>query len=242
MMGESRLWSRPFWSLVGADLRRYGHGVSARALFRHYFLTPGFRYTFLMRLAGFLRQRSRFWRLGHYGCRVVLHHCGVRYGISIPYNTRVGPGLYIGHHGGIVVSEQAVIGQDCNINHGVTIGAKYGGRYPGVPVLGDRVYLGPGCKVIGGIRLGNDVAVGANSVVVLSVPDHGVVAGVPSRVLSMRGSSEYVVNTGERAQPRSTGDGWASPWQGHANTSAASGDARDRGDGVADSRLPDTSP
>ena len=85
---------------------------------------------------------------------------------------------------------------DCNVNHGVTLGMKYGGKSPGVPVIGDRVYLGPGSVVIGGITLGNDVAVGANSVVVDSVPDCGVVAGVPARLVSERGSREYVVNTG----------------------------------------------
>ena len=94
-----------------------------------------------------------------------------------------------------MVNHDVVIGRDCNINHQVTIGAKYGGKTPGVPVIGDRVYLGPGCKVIGGICLGNDVAVGANSVVVESVPDSGVAAGVPAKVISIKGSSEYVVNT-----------------------------------------------
>jgi serine O-acetyltransferase len=64
-----------------------------------------------------------------------------------------------------------------------------------VPVIGDRVYLGPGSKVIGGISLGNNVAVGANAVVVESVPDFGVAAGVPAKVVSLKGSSGYVVNT-----------------------------------------------
>jgi serine O-acetyltransferase len=125
----------------------------------------------------------------------MLHHCGVKYGISIPYNTRIGPGIYIGHYGGIVVNDGVVIGSDCNINHEVTIGVKYGGKNPGVPIIGDRVYLGPGCKVIGGVRLGNDVAIGANAVVVDSVPDSAVAVGIPAKVVSHRGSSVYVVNT-----------------------------------------------
>jgi serine O-acetyltransferase len=185
----------PFWNVVGADLYRHGHGLSIRSFVKQYFLVPGFKYTFWMRLASHLRQKSLIWRPAYYLCRVILHRCGLKYGISIPYNTCIGPGLYIGHYGGIVVNDSVVIGYDCNINHEVTIGVKYGGRNPGVPVLGDRVYLGPGCKVIGGICLGNDVAVGANSVVVESVPDLGVAAGVPAKVISYKGSSEYVVNT-----------------------------------------------
>ena len=183
-----------FRDVIAADLKRYGSGVSARAFAKHYWRTPGFRYTFLMRSALSLRQGGVLLRALHYVCRVLLHGCGVKYGISIPYNTRVGGGLYIGHFGGIVVNQGAVIGRDCNINHNVTIGVKFGGRNAGLPVIGDRVYLGPGCVVIGGIRLGNDVAVGANAVVVDSVPDSGVVAGIPARVLSHRGSGDYVVN------------------------------------------------
>lgn len=186
--------------LLGADLRRYGDGASVRAFVRHYLLTPGFRYTFWMRLAGALRERGRAWRPLHYACRLALARCGVRYGISIPYNTRVGAGLYIGHHGGIVVHHGAVLGRNCNLNHGVTIGMKYGGKNPGVPVLGDRVYLGPGCKVIGGVRLGDDAAVGANAVVLDAVPAGCTAAGIPARVVSAHGSAEYVTNL-EQEQP-----------------------------------------
>lgn len=184
-----------FLSVVGTDLGRYGDGVSIKAFVKQYLFTPGFQYAFWMRLTNYLRQKGLIWRPCHYLCRAILHRCSVKYGISIPYNTCIGPGLYIGHSGGIVINYDVVIGHDCNINHGVTIGAKYGGKNPGVPVIGDRVYLGPGCKVIGGICLGDDVAVGANSVVVESVPDSGVTVGIPAKVISFKGSSEYVVNT-----------------------------------------------
>jgi serine O-acetyltransferase len=185
----------PFWHLVRADLYRYSGDTSPRAMFKCYLRTPGFKYTFWMRLASHLRRKGVIWRPWYFVCRAILHAQGLKYGISIPYNTSVGPGLYIGHHGGIVLNDMVVVGCDCNINHGVTIGIKYGGKTPGVPVVGDRVYLGPGCVVIGGIRLGNDVAVGANAVLLESVPDFGVVGGVPARLLSSNGSAEYVVNT-----------------------------------------------
>lgn len=183
------------WSVIEADLYRYGHGVSVCSFAKQYFLVPGFKFSFWMRLANHLRHRSIIWRPAHYLCRAILHHYSLRYGISIPYNTRIGPGLYIGHHGGIVINSDVTIGRDCNINHDVTVGVKYGGRNPGVPVIGDRVYLGPGCKVIGGICLENDVVVGANSVVVDSASACSVVAGVPAKKISLKGSSDYVVNT-----------------------------------------------
>jgi serine O-acetyltransferase len=189
----------PFWYVVLADLHRYGAGVTVRAFIRCYWTTPGFNYTFWLRLAHHLRRKGRIWRPLHWLCRAALHRRGIKYGISIAYNTRIGSGLYIGHFGGIVVHDEVVLGMDCNLNHGLTLGIKYGGKNPGVPVIGDRVYLGPGSVVIGGITLGNDVAVGANSVVVDSVPDGGVVAGAPARLVSGKGSREYVVNTGYAA-------------------------------------------
>ncbi len=188
--------SKSFLHIISVDLYRYGSGISIGSFFKHYFSTPGFRYTFWLRLAACLSQARFIWRPVHYLCRAILYHYSLKYGISIPYNTKIGLGLYIGHHGGIVINHKTVIGRDCNLNHGVTIGEKFGGKNPGTPIIGDRTYLGPGCKIIGRIRLGDDAAVGANAVVLDSVPDSGVVTGVPAKVISFKGSVNYVVNTG----------------------------------------------
>jgi serine O-acetyltransferase len=118
-----------------------------------------------------------------------------KFGISIPFTTRIGPGFYIGHFGGIVVSDGAEIGRNCNISQGVTIGASNRGQRAGAPVIGDNVYIGPGAKVIGGIRIGDDVAIGANAVVTHDVPSGSVVAGVPARVVSNEGSVGYINRT-----------------------------------------------
>lgn len=186
----------PFWRVISIDLNRYGDGVLFRSFCKHYILTPGFKYTFWFRLSAYLKQKNLIWRGAYYVSRFFLYRCGIKYGISIPFNTRIGFGLYVGHYGGIIINEKVVLGRDCNINHEVTIGVKYGGKHSGVPIIGDRAYLGPGCKIIGGITLGNDVAVGANAVVVESVPDSSIVVGVPAKIISFRGSSDYVVRTG----------------------------------------------
>ena len=125
----------------------------------------------------------------------MLRRCEHKYGISIPYNTRIGAGFYIGHFGGIVINCEVRIGSNCNVNHEVTIGTSYGGKNPGTPTVGNNVYFGPGCKVFGGITIGNNVAIGANCVVTHDVPDKGVIIGIPGRVISYNGSMNYVVNT-----------------------------------------------
>jgi len=118
----------------------------------------------------------------------------IKYGISIPYNTDIGNGFYIGHYGNIVVHYQATIGKNCNISCGAIIGLSPRGKNEGIPSIGDNVYIGPGAKIIGNVNIGNNVAIGANSVVTKDVPEHAVVAGIPAIIISDRGSEGYIQN------------------------------------------------
>lgn len=121
-----------------------------------------------------------------------LRHYAIKYGIDIPYQTRIGSGFYIGHYSGIFVSGKVIIGKNCNISHGATIGETVRGKRMGCPTIGDNVYIGPGAKIIGGITIGNNVAVGANAVVTKNVPDNAVVVGIPAKVISRNGSAGYI--------------------------------------------------
>ena len=70
------------------------------------------------------------------------------------------------------------------IFQGVTLGAKEMdmGFDPALrPEIGDFVVVGAGAKILGGISLGDNVRVGANSVLLRSVPANSTVAGVPAR-------------------------------------------------------------
>jgi serine O-acetyltransferase len=49
--------------------------------------------------------------------------------------------------------------------------------------LGCDVVIGAGAKVLGPIRIGDDVRIGSNSVVLKDVPDGATVVGVPGRVI-----------------------------------------------------------
>ena len=180
---------------VKSDLFRYGGKFDIVSFLDCYFKIPGFKYTFYMRTAKYLKSGGILCLPVYILARLFLSHYMYKFGISIPYNTEIAPGFYIGHFGGIVINSETIIGKNCNINHDVTIGAAYGGKSPGVPVIKDNVYFGPGCKVVGGITIGNNVAIGANCVLTKSVPDNSVVAGIPGVVISEKGSYGYVVNT-----------------------------------------------
>jgi serine acetyltransferase len=48
--------------------------------------------------------------------------------------------------------------------------------------IGDNVYVGVGAKLIGRIRIGNNVRIGANAVVITDVPDNSTAVGIPARI------------------------------------------------------------
>lgn len=181
--------------LVRSDLYRRAGTVSARAFLRHYFIEPGFKYGFWLRVRQFVASRPLLRILFLPVMKLVMLQLGFKYGIMIAGVARIGPGFYICHFGGIWISNEAVIGRNVNISQDVTIGVTCRGKRQGAPVIGDNVYIGPGAKVIGRIRVGNNVAIGANSLVCRDVPDNAVVVGVPARIISMHGAAGYVNNT-----------------------------------------------
>jgi len=180
--------------LIRSDLYRYCGQDNLTSFIQIYRIAPGFRYSFWMRITFYLKKQ--YWLLPIFIIiRLLLSRLQVKYGILIPYNTLIGGGLYIGHFGGIVLNHKVIIGRNCNINHGVTIGETFGGRSPGTPRIGNNVYIGPGAFIVGGIEIGDYVAVGANTVVNKSVPESAVVVSGPFRIVSSRGSGEYITNT-----------------------------------------------
>lgn len=52
-----------------------------------------------------------------------------------------------------------------------------------VPRIGNCVFIGPGAKILGDLSIGSYVLIGANSVVLDSVPEMSVVAGAPAKVV-----------------------------------------------------------
>ncbi len=102
-------------------------------------------------------------------------------GVSIPPTVKIGKGLMIEHFGGIVINSGSVIGDFCTISHCVTLGNKRpGGKSP---KIGNNVYLCVGAKILGEISIGDNSVVGANAVVLESVPAYSVVAGVPAKII-----------------------------------------------------------
>jgi serine O-acetyltransferase len=95
-------------------------------------------------------------------------------GIYISPDAEIGPGLVIHTPFGIIVGPNK-IGANLTIQSGVVIAA-------GTRGIGDDVYFGAGAKVMGGAKIGNNVVIAANSLVLTDVADNMTVLGVPARI------------------------------------------------------------
>ena len=102
-------------------------------------------------------------------------------GIEIHPGATIGSGFFIDHGMGVVIGETAEIGLEVTLYHGVTLGGTSLEKGKRHPTIGDRVVIGAGAKVMGAIHVGDDSRIGANAVVVKSVPDNSVVVGVPGQ-------------------------------------------------------------
>ncbi len=103
-------------------------------------------------------------------------------GIEIHPAAKIAPGFFIDHGMGVVIGETAEIGPDCLLYQGVTLGGTGKEKGKRHPTLGSHVVVGAGAKILGPITIGDYVKIGANSVVLKSVPTHSVVVGVPARI------------------------------------------------------------
>lgn len=108
------------------------------------------------------------------------------FGIEIAVRCPIGPGLFFPHTQGTVIGAWQ-IGSNATIFQGVTLGAKevdFSYMEEGRPSVCDDVIIGSGAKVLGGVLIGDRVRIGANSVVLSSIPADTLAIGAPARSVS----------------------------------------------------------
>jgi serine O-acetyltransferase len=107
-------------------------------------------------------------------------------GIEIHPGATIGQRFFIDHGSGVVIGETAEIGDDVLLYQGVTLGGTGNEKGKRHPTIGNNVVVGTGGKVLGNILIGDNVKIGAGSVVVHPVPDNCTVVGIPGRVVRVR--------------------------------------------------------
>lgn len=166
------------WELIKSDYLRYydspPKGRFKLIIIKQLFLAINhcFVYSVYLRLAS---RKNIF----YYFAKYKKFRIGRKYGIQIPSNTIIGPGLYVGHGVGIIINGGTIIGQNCNLSQFLTIGTN--NNTPAV--IGDRVYIGPGVCIVEDVKIGNDVKIGAGSVVINDIPSNSTSVGNPNRII-----------------------------------------------------------
>ena len=123
----------------------------------------------------------------HYSSRVV-------YWRNIQLGKNVEPGANVANYiqalNGIIFGSNIRIGPNVSIissNHNIDDYDKHDDSDP--VRIGNDVWIAANCVILPGITVGNNVVIGAGSIVNRDIPDNSIAAGNPCRVL--RSKSEY---------------------------------------------------
>ncbi len=169
--------------MIRQDLRAvFDRDPAARTTLEVFLTYAGFQALLAHRLA------HRLWkmRLRLVG-RIISQVARWVTGVEIHPGASIGHGFFIDHGMGVVIGETAEIGDYVTLFQGVTLGGTGKEKGKRHPTLGNHVVVGSGAKVLGNIRVGDSVKIGANSVVLRSVPSNSTVIGIPGRVIKSVG-------------------------------------------------------
>ena len=165
--------------IIREDIRTvFAKDPAARSWLEVIFFYPGLQALWAHRVAHFF-WRHRFYLLA----RLISHISRFFTGIEIHPGAAIGRRFFIDHGMGVVIGETAEIGDDVLLYQGVVLGGTTLAKKKRHPTLGNHVVVGSAAILLGPIAIGDKARVGANSVVVKSVPAGATVVGVPGRVV-----------------------------------------------------------
>jgi serine O-acetyltransferase len=142
---------------------------------------PGIKAVLIYRVAHFLD------KLGlPFVPRFLSHAALINTGVDIHPSAKIGDNFFIDHGSGVVIGETAEVGNNVTLYQGVTLGGVSLERKKRHPTLKNNIIAGSGAKILGPITIGNNVRIGANSVVTIDIPDNCVVVGVPGRIITQK--------------------------------------------------------
>jgi len=172
--------------LIRDDLYRYAADISFKIFIKTFLKNEAFNFCFWFRMSTHKSKTCR--RIAK---RVFKRKCK-KFHIFLCPSTRIGPGLYIGHIdvGSIVINPGTQIGANFNVSPNVCIGSNTGD----CAIIGDNVYIAPNVSVVEGVKIGNDVVIGAGSVLTKDIPPYTVAAGNPAKVIKSHHINPFIQN------------------------------------------------
>jgi serine O-acetyltransferase len=167
-------------SIILKDLNRYSETLSGK--FKVIFFSASFHSVLLYRISNFLYNKVPV--VGNLLSVVFEYLNIILYSCDVSRKCTIGSGFMIVHCAGIIIGERVKVGKNCKIFNCVNLGNKNTETGEDKqPIIKNDVVLGAGAKCLGDIEIGNNVTIGANSVVLTDVPDHCIAVGVPAKVI-----------------------------------------------------------
>ena len=106
---------------------------------------------------------------------------------AVELGGNIGGGLMVSHYNSVVCPERA--GKNLRVGPGVVIDSD-----GAAPTFGDNVYVASNSTVVGDIHVGDNVIIGAGSVVTEDLPGNGVYVGNPARFIKPVDGNEAMLN------------------------------------------------
>ena len=114
-------------------------------------------------------------------------HCDYGYNIEVGENFFANYNLTILDVGKVKIGDNAQIAPNVSIytaGHPVHPDSRNSGYEYGIAItIGDNVWIGGNTCILPGVTIGNNVVIGAGSVVTKDIPDNVIVAGNPCRII-----------------------------------------------------------
>jgi serine O-acetyltransferase len=166
------------WQTLRYDLLKNG-GATLKQILRVCLTSHSFHLLALIRIGTLVR---RYGLIGKICSTLIEYLIRIVFSSDISCGAKIGRGLIIMHGHDIVIGSGVYIGDDVKIFNGVTLGNKYTETQKlEQPYVGNNVVLSTGAKILGNISIGDNVVVGANSVVLADIPADHTAVGVPAR-------------------------------------------------------------
>lgn len=113
----------------------------------------------------------------------IYHIMQILFGCTIPYSATLEKGVNIAHFHGIVIHHKSIVGGGTLLYQNCCLGGRNG---KGGPIIGKNCIIGTGACILGEIVVGDNVNIGANTVVLENIPDGCTVVGIPGKIIKRK--------------------------------------------------------
>lgn len=140
----------------------------------------------------FWHRMCQYHGLLYYWARLMYWHLSRKHHVHLSRHSKIGYAFKISHLTPMVFNWKVEFGDNCTVFQFCSVGSVTSGAAK----FGNNVYIGPHASVVGEVNVGNNVTIGAGSVVTKDIPDNATVVGAPAKVISTEPKS-YVFHVWE---------------------------------------------